>query len=401
MACSAGRFLCSPSIRERAQPLCLVGAAAAIGAAAWGPDPRTLPLSLLLPSLWVSARSRATAAAVAVGYFLAASRGLPRGVATFFSTDLVDGLALWLGAALVFTTVYASLWTRSPGVGSALRWLAATILMAVPPLGIVGWAGPITAAGVVIPGWGWAGLVATLGLMLGQMVDRSRRAALVILAGLSVWGAATWSPPASPPGWIGLDLAWGRALGRDMSLEAHERLIDETLGAVHEGVRNVILPENALGVLTPTVEAIWAERLRETGITVLAGATGVRLEGWDNVLVAIDGTGAHVVYRQRVPVPVAMWQPWRAVFGEKTGAGARLLGSATAAVAGHRIVPLVCYEQLLVWPVLEAMRREPDIVAAVGNGWWTSGTDIIGIQRSAVSSWARLFGVSVVVAFND
>lgn len=357
-------------------------------------------MALLLASLWASARSRTTAAAVAAVYFLSASRALPRGVATFFATSVVDGLALWLGAALVFTIVYASLWTRSSDVGRALRWLSATILMAVPPLGIVGWAGPITAAGMVFPGWGWAGLVATLGLMLVQTIDRSRRPAVAVLAGLAVWGAAMWSPPASPPGWTGPDLAWGRALGRDMGLEAHGRLIDATLGAVREGIKVVVLPENALGVLTPTVAALWVSRLRGSGMTVLAGATDVQRDGWDNVLVAIDGAGTRVVYRQRVPVPVAMWQPWRSLVGEKAGAGSQLFGSATAIFGDRRVAPLICYEQLLVWPVLEAMLREPDIIVAVGNGWWTTGTDIIGIQKSVVSSWARLFGVSVAFAFN-
>lgn len=400
MACSAARFLCSPSIRDRARPVGLVGAAITIGAVAWGSDPRTLPLALLLPSLWASARSRTTAAGVAAGYFLAASRGLPRGVATFFSTSLVDGLALWFGAALVFTVVYAGFWTRPSGAGRALRWTMATILMAVPPLGIVGWAGPITAAGMVFPGWGWAGVVATLVLMFAQTIDRSRRPAFAVLAGLAVWGAATWSPSASPPGWIGLDLAWGRALGRDMGLEAHGRLIDETLGTVRDGTKVVVLPENALGVLTPTVAALWVDRLRGSGMTVLAGATDVHHEGWDNVLVAIDGAGAEVVYQQRVPVPLAMWQPWRSLVGEKTGAGARLVGSATATVGDRRVAPFVCYEELLVWPVLDALLHEPDIIVVVGNGWWTTGTDIIGIQKSVMSSWARLFGVRVAFAFN-
>jgi len=398
--CSAARFLSSPSIRDRARPVGLVGAAIIVGATAWGPDPRTLPLALLLPSLWASARSRTTAAAVAAGYFLAASRGLPRGVVTFFATGIVDGLALWFGAAIVFTFVYASLWTKSSGAGRALRWTLATILMAVPPLGIVGWAGPITAAGRVFPGWGWVGLFITLGLMLAQTIDRSRRPAMAVLAGLAVWGAATWSPSASPPGWIGLDLAWGRALGRDMGLEAHGRPIDETLGAVREGTKVVVLPENALGVLTPTVAALWVGRLRGSGITVLAGATDVHHEGWDNVLVAIDGEGAQVAYRQRVPVPVGMWQPWRSLSGEKTGAGARLVGSAAATVGDRRVAPVICYEQLLVWPVLEAMLHEPDIFVAVGNGWWTTGTAVIGIQKSVMSCWARLFALPIAFAFN-
>ena len=44
--------------------------------------------------------------------------------------------------------------------------------------------------------------------------------------------------------------------------------------------------------------------------------------------------------------------------------------------------------------------RAPDMIVATGNGWWTAGTSIVGIQRASAEAWARLFGVPLVMAFN-
>lgn len=43
---------------------------------------------------------------------------------------------------------------------------------------------------------------------------------------------------------------------------------------------------------------------------------------------------------------------------------------------------------------------DPDILIAIGNGWWTEGTSIVAIQEATVETWARLFGVPIVTAFN-
>jgi hypothetical protein len=69
-------------------------------------------------------------------------------------------------------------------------------------------------------------------------------------------------------------------------------------------------------------------------------------------------------------------------------------------VGATRVAVLICYEQLLVWPVLQSMSGAPDIVVAIGNGWWTSGTSIVDVQRAAVLAWARLFAKPVVFSFN-
>jgi len=101
-----------------------------------------------------------------------------------------------------------------------------------------------------------------------------------------------------------------------------------------------------------------------------------------------------------MPVPGSMWQPWRPLLGASGGARAHFFSNPVVTVAGGRIAPLICYEQLIVWPVLQSMLQEPDILVAVGNGWWTKGTSIVAIQRASTQAWARLFDKSVVFSFN-
>jgi predicted amidohydrolase len=133
---------------------------------------------------------------------------------------------------------------------------------------------------------------------------------------------------------------------------------------------------------------------------VIAGATVVDAGGYDNVLVAIDGNGSSVLYRERMPVPGSMWQPWRSWLGGSGGARAHFFANPVVEIGSTRIAPLICYEQLIVWPVLQSMLEKPDIIVAVGNGWWTSGTSIVAIQRASAVAWAKLFAKPLVLSFN-
>lgn len=58
------------------------------------------------------------------------------------------------------------------------------------------------------------------------------------------------------------------------------------------------------------------------------------------------------------------------------------------------------YEQLIVWPILQSMAHDPELIIAVGNGWWTAGTSIVGIQTASAAAWARLFDKPLVISFN-
>lgn len=358
-----------------------------------------LPVAMLFPALWVLSPSRRVAALVSACYFLAASRGLPQGVANFFSADLWPGFLLWFAASASFVAVHAVAWKRHPGRGRPVRYLAVAVLTGLPPFGITGWAHPLTAAGVVFPGWGWWGLAAATASLL-VMVTRHWPAAAIGLGGLWLWSAATWTGPNLPEGWRGVDLEYGQALGRDGSLEYHSDLIATVRKAAGKGTRVVVLAESTLGFWTPTVARLWQEGLNGLDVTVVAGAAVIDAQGYDNVMVAVGSRGGGFLYKERMPVPVSMWQPWLRWTGQGGGAQAHLFANPVVEVGTARVAPLICYEQLILWPVLQSMLHSPDVIVATGNGWWTEGTSIVAIQKASVTAWAKLFGLPVVMAFN-
>lgn len=307
---------------------------------------------------------------------------------------------MWIGAAAAFVAVHAALWTARPGWARAWRYLAIMVLTAVPPFGITGWAHPLTAAGMLFPGWKWWGLAAlTAGLM--GLVTRIGPAVAVALSGLWFWSAASGTATLIPERWHGVDLQMGASLGRDLSLQRHRDLI-ATVRQVVANSRNqvIILPESTLGFWTSSVERLWRDGLRGTEITVIAGAAVVDAEGYDNVMVEIDARSARILYHERMPVPVSMWQPWKKWLGEPGGAPARFFANPVVDAAGKTFAPIICYEQLVVWPILHSLLSRPDVIILIGNGWWTADGNIVAIQRASATAWARLFDLPLVISFN-
>jgi apolipoprotein N-acyltransferase len=101
------------------------------------------------------------------------------------------------------------------------------------------------------------------------------------------------------------------------------------------------------------------------------------------------------VFEQRVPVPIGMWRPF-----DHTGVPLHLNGASVLPVAGERAAVLICYEQLLTWPIVTSMLHHPTVIVAVANDHWATGTTIPDFQLSAVHAWARLISVPYVSATN-
>lgn len=384
--------------RDHHRSALLVIAAIVVGWSGWSGHALLLPIAFAFPVLWSQANTRLVAALVSAGYFLAASRGLPQGVAAFYASDLWPGLLLWLCASGSFVAVHVMLWTKRSGA-RPFRYLAALTLLAFPPFGITGWAHPVTAAGVLFTGWGWWGLVAVTAGLMG-LVTRAWPAVAIILSGLWLWSAANWTEPKLPEGWLAVDLGLGASLGRDASFERHRALVATVKDRASIGIKTVVLPESALGFWTPTVERLWIDALQGSDINLIAGATMLGAETYDNVLIGISAGGSEVIYRERMPVPGSMWQPWRSWFGKSGGARAHLFGNPIATMGNRRVSPLICYEQLVIWPILQSMLHDPDLIVAVGNGWWTKGTSIVAIQGASTIAWAKLFSRPLVLSFN-
>lgn len=377
----------------------LVAAAIAVGLVAWSGEPRLLSAAMLFPALWASAPTRIGATLVAAGYFLAASRGLPQGVSNFYGSGFEAGIALWIAASALFVATHALLWAARPGAGRVIRYAIIAVLLSVPPIGIVGWAHPITAAGILFPGWNWLGLAAAaIGLLV--MTTRYRPIAILMLAGLWIWSAANWTAPNLPPGWVGVDTKFGGGNGEYAGYQQHLDTINLVREEAGAGASIVVLPESALGVWTPTIKRLWTRALQGADVTVYGGAVVVDATGYDNVMLELSGQEASVRYRERMPVPVSMWQPWLGLLGTPAGARADFFANPVVPVRGVRVATLICYEQLLVWPVLQSVLGSPDVLVAPANGWWTFGTDIVAIQHAATTAWARLFDLPLAAASN-
>jgi hypothetical protein len=354
---------------------------------------------MLFPALWALAPTRLSAALVAGGYFLAASLGLPQGVSNFYGAGFEAGIALWIAASFLFVATNALLWTKQPGRGRVIRYAIIAVLLSIPPVGIVGWAHPITAAGILFAGWSWFGLgAAAIGLLV--MTTRFRPLAILTLGGLWIWSAANWTDPSLPQGWIGVDTEFGGSIGQYADHQQHLEMINRVREAVGAGASVIVLPESALGVWTSTIERLWMRALGDLDASVYGGAVIVDETGYDNVMIQLSGLGTSLRYHQRMPVPVSMWQPWQGLLGMPAGARADFFANPVVSVGGTRVATLICYEQLLVWPMLQSALGSPDVLIAPANGWWTANTKIVAVQVATTTAWSRLFSLPLVLAIN-
>ena len=378
----------------RAQKLLIFGGAV-VGILAWiGPYP-AIALALIMPSLWAAAESRWVAGLVVLGYQLGATWGLPGGVMTFYGTFLALGVLLWVVAALVVAATWAWFW--KPTKAARPWWMPFPLIVtALPPIGVLGWVHPINAAGALFPGLGWLGIAGAVFVAVGLSVVPKGWLAISPLV-LVLWAGLVARPAKSLPGWQGLDtkelfghgeVDSGRDLKRAMTLP---KLAAATPDRV------IVLPESIGGLWFEVPEAFWREGLASSGDkTVLLGAEIGEGDGRSaNILLSVNRTGSKVIYRQRMPVPLTMWRPWAS-----DGTHAYWFETPVVDVAGERAAVLICYEQVIVWPILFSMADRPTVVVAIANDWWSGRSTIPGIQRNCVLAWCRLFGTPLVTATN-
>jgi apolipoprotein N-acyltransferase len=238
--------------------------------------------------------------------------------------------------------------------------------------------------------------------------------------------------PQPPAGWIGVDTHFGGiAHGRVSPLAEFNASQSVQKTAASTDGKVVLFPETVVPTWTPSTDAFWQPTLdavRAGGKTIIVGArlpireiegTPDSIADFSAALAVLQGAALplrpvgtrsaefqydnEIVVRgsesavlcQRIPVPIAMWKPF-----QQTGARLHLFSPGIISVAGHRAGVLICYEQLLAWPVMISMLHRPDVLLAVANDYWARGTPIPAHQRLAMISWSRLFDIPFLSATN-
>ena len=114
----------------------------------------------------------------------------------------------------------------------------------------------------------------------------------------------------------------------------------------------------------------------------------------DNTMLVLGAESA--TFFQRVPVPVGMWQPF-----SRTSVPLRLNAPGVLAIDHQRVAVLICYEQMLTFPILASMLQHPTVIVGISNTFWVDGTTIPRYQATALRGWARLFGLPYFLAVNS
>ena len=357
------------------------------------------------------------------------------GARNFFGprASVLETVALWIVSSLLLALPWFLAWTKDR---RHLLWRAPAglVLSVLPPLGLIGWASPLTSAGFLFPGTSWFGLIGCA-IATGALAWRPRLAMVVlgILAiGINLSFVSAGDVP-SLTGWQGVNTNFGAESKEQSSFLAEFQAAEFIQGqAVNSNARVVVFPESVVSSWTAATDSFWENtitRLRMTGKTIMVGArvieartesafsaedfavsigtlrsasVGPRMNSasqayiwpaYRNVLI-IRGH-ENTIFDQRIPVPISMWRPFA-----RTGVQLHLAGPAVLPVAGERAAVLICYEQLLTFPILTSLLRRPTVIVAVANDYWAGGTTIPAFQLTAVRAWARLMALPYVSATN-
>ena len=374
---------------------------ACIGFTAWN-SVETECFLALLPAfifIWARANSRVTAGLYALSYYLAASHCLFEIGKNFWGIDSwspVRGTAIWFGTSLVLATVWGLCWSpRRRG----LRAITAILLTTLPPIGIIGWTSPLSALGILFPGTGWIGLVLTLGLFAAVSRQIVHWPMLAILGTVSI-AANICAPRIEDPGTniipvtsrLGNTAASGSEFDRVRYIERTTRRI----------LRNA--PDHSIVVFPETILTSWevageylgdvGRQAEEKGIMVLVGAQLHRPDG-EIVNGLFEPGSPDPVAASRIAVPLGFWRPWSE---ESTKINWR--GTGTTTLQGRPIGFLICYEQLINWPIAMTFLAKPEALIGPGNVWFGDESNVEDIKRLNTKSWAKLFSVPVFFATN-
>jgi apolipoprotein N-acyltransferase len=215
-----------------------------------------------------------------------------------------------------------------------------------------------------------------------------RRATVLVLL-IAVCSNLRWKQLPPPRDWQALSAT---RQGHS-EFDFREQLQARTLGA---GARVVVLPEGAIGGWTPATEAFWEFTIRELATRDKAVIITAPRPTGSSLINSTFSRGADdsLDFSQRVPVPIAMWNPFRIGGSFEMNA----LGPSNAIFLKVRVAPLICYEQLLAWTSLTAVAARPAVLLGIGNAEWTHDTVVPSVQSACLRSWARLFSIPYLEA---
>jgi hypothetical protein len=371
---------------------------ALLGYAVHFATPISLCLTILAACL-LAARpdSRVEAFSLATTYYVFALESMPAAIRGFYQGHSDAMLLLYPCAIFLLSLPWVLLWGRT---ARNLRCIAAVLITAIPPLGLIGWYSPLSAAGWLFPCWGFLGIAALLVVLMCGTLAVNKPKYLIPFGLLAVSSSLlNIAYPHKVRGtarapFAGVDLRRSPLLRESPE---YQRQIRAAIYAYPQ-VPVIVLPEATFPVASPFTDLFFQDEfnsLTRSGQVLIAG--GVMPGPGERYRSGFLLRGAQVgFFDERVPVPVAMWKPFT-----DSGAALRLLAPSTVDVQGVKTAVLVCYEMVIPWTAITALNEHPQELVGIANDDWTAGDPTIPtLQRTSLNGWARLAGIKSVFAAN-
>ncbi len=350
-----------------------------------------LGVLLLLMAWRLAARSRFSAWALLFAWDLGAGTALPSGWHAFFGDSWG-----WVGW-VIWAAIAASPALLFPARLAPLALAGGALITALTPIGMMN---PVVAAMAFFPGLGWAGLVLSISLLALPFNPNKKLFGISLIAVFAAGGALGMRGVLLPPA-----EAWGIETreGDQPSLAVQwfgrqHRVTTRVREGLEQGARLVVTPEGTVDSWDVWSEFAWKDATaaaRDHQAMLLVGvyrrAPGSRI--WqDGLLDVVSGQ----FYGAAAPMPISMWKPWS---NEHYPFDFSQLSRSIATPAGEATY-LICFEELLAWPLAARMAAgDPQFLISAVNQWFTNATTAETQERS-VKLQARLWGLPLLRSVN-
>jgi len=233
-------------------------------------------------------------------------------------------------------------------------------------------------------------------------------ASLAAFGVLSVIANITYKIPKEPIGWVNFDTSAGK-IPWDIQAQVQRQLdlIQSTKDILisSKNITLIVMPEQIAGYVDNPMLLVWQRELKflpwHKGQMLMVGMErpiGNKGLYKDAVMFVYEGKIIGFA-SARQTVPVAMWRPW---YAEHTPSDWFKTNLAPVPWNG-KIKPAaltICYEELLVWPVVSTfMLEHPLAIVSVANDWWADPAER-QVQREHIEAWSKIFGVPLIRAVN-
>jgi hypothetical protein len=360
-----------------------------------------------------------------LGYYMGSTVELLWGAVAFFDGRMLKAAFLWFLLQCILTTAWIILKKGRTQFRHILLQVVGTLFITifVPPYALLGIANPITASGYYFPASGYWGiglyilLICTAAYLLANSSSEKIRErkqvkfllGIILTFAIVLNGRNHFKNGLSnvPSGWAGINTHLGRfpADNYQIIFERHLELKVFAEEEIRRGKKVIIFPESVAGILTNTGKNLWLDidllAKRQDAHILLGGYLPVSPSIYDNALFVIgkDIPGLSKALTARISMPVTNWRPLL-----KPSASIHIgpAHDGVFTIKDQSAAFLICYEQVLVWPLLQSMagRQKINLIVAVSNIWWAKDTKIPDIMDRICRVWGRLFNISVLRIVN-